>query len=194
MQKKYNIILSYEESFARDVAVRLIIEEPLLVWHYLIPFMFVFELLKRKREARIFAMNFLFTKKLALDAADDINGSEEQQNRLSRIKDKTRDRLTSLKLYSWETHQKQMAEINLLIDHYLKLLITEGNSYESLVKNAYQTRDNYQSFLSQLTSAEKAIDQAVIKTLGETEEVWQLVLTKQTVIGEMRAKRVDRIF
>ena len=194
MATKYDIILSYEESFGGTVALRLIIERPLTLWYCLIPLVFVFEFLKRKKEQRIFTENFLFTKKLALDAAGDINKGEERQNRLSQIEDQIRDRLTAQKLYSWGIHQKQRAEVNLLIDHYLKLLNAEGKSYESLVKDAYQTRDNYQAFLHQLTSAEKEIDRAVINTLGKTEEIWQPMVMKQTIIGEMRAKRVDKIF
>lgn len=134
MPTKYDIILAYEESFAGTVAVRMIIMKPLSIWHYLIPLMFIFDFLRRKSESRIFSKNFLFTKKLALDAADDINKGEERQNRLSRIEDEIRDRLTAQKLYSWGIHQKQMAEVNLLIDHYCKLLNAEGDSYHPLVK------------------------------------------------------------
>lgn len=194
MQTKYDIILSQEESFARVVAIKMIIMKPLTLWHYLMPFMFVFDFLRRKKETETFSKNFLFTKKLALDAADDINKGEDRQNRLAKIGDEIRDRLTAQKLYSLGIHQQQMAEVNLLIDHYCKLLKAEGDSYQSLVKNAYETLDNYQAFLKQLTSAEKAIDRAVFKTLGEKEEVWEQMVKKQTVISEMRAKRVDKIF
>ena len=194
LEKKYDIILSYEESFARIVAIRMIIERPLSIWHYLIPFLFLFEFLRRRKETRIFSENFLFVKKLALDVSLDINKGEDRQNRAAKIEDEIKDRLTSQNLYSWEIHQKQIAEVNLLIDHYCKLLNAEGKSYESLVKNAYQTQDNYKAFLRQLTSAEKAIDRAVIKTLGETEEIGEEIAKKRRIIDEIRAKGIDKIF
>ncbi|MFB0559053.1 MAG: NF038143 family protein [Dehalococcoidales bacterium] len=194
MHTQYGIILSYEESFARAVAIGVIVREPLTVWHLLIPLVFIFDFFRRKRDTEIFARNFLFTKKLALDAAFDINQGEDRQSRLAKVRDETRDRLVSQKLYSGGIHQGQMAEVDLLIDHYAKLLKAEGNSYESLVKNAYQTRENYEALLHQLTSAEREIDRAVFKTLGETEEVWQPMLTKHTVIDEMRAKGVRKLF
>jgi len=194
MQTKYNIILSQEVWFARAVALRMIMGRPLSVWHYMIPFVFVFDFLRRKKETETFSKNFLFTKKLALDAAYDINQGEDRQNRLAMIEDQIRDRLTAQKLYSWGIYQGQMAEVNLLIDHYLKLLKAEGERYQSLVKDAYKTRDNYQAFLHQLTSAEKEIDRAVIKTLGETEEIWESMLAKQTVVDEMRTRGVDKVF
>ncbi|MBA7504230.1 hypothetical protein ES706_02857 [subsurface metagenome] len=194
MQTKYGIILSYEESFARAVALGVIIREPLTVWHFMIPAVFIFDFFRRKRDTEIFTRNFLFVKKLALDAALDINKGEDRQSRLARIENETRDRLTSQKLYSWGIHQGQMKEVNLLIDHYFKLLEAEGNSYESLIKNAYQTQENYEALLHQLTSIEREIDRAVIKTLGETEEIWQSMLTKHTVIDEMRTRGVRKLF
>lgn len=194
MRTQYGIILSYEESFARAVAIGVIIREPLTVWHFLIPFVFIFDFFRRKRDTEIFTKNFLFVKKLALDAAFAIGKGEDRQSRLARIEKETRDRLTSQKLYSWGIHQGQMTEVNLLIDHYSRLLEAEGNSYQSLVKNAYQTQENYEALLHQLTSIEREIDRAVIKTLGETEEVWQPMLIKHTVIDEMRTRGVRKLF
>jgi len=194
MRTKYGIILAYEESFARAVAMRMIMGRPLSAWHFLMPFVFVFDFLRRKRETEIFTRNFLFAKKLALDAAVDINKGEDRQSKLARIENETRDRLTSQKLYSWRIHQGQMAEVNLLIDHYSKLLEADGDSYQSLVKNAYEIREHFEAFLHQLTSIEKEIDRAVIGTLGETEEVWQPMLAKQTVIDEIRTKGVPKLF
>jgi len=194
MQTKYGVILSYEESFARVVAMGVIVREPLTVWHLLIPFVFIFDFLRMKSETEIFVRNFLFTKKLALDAAVDINKGQDRQSILTKIENETKDRLISQKLYSWRTHQGQMAEINLLIDHYSKLLGTEGNNYESLVNNAYKTQEQYEAFLHQLTSVEKEIDRAVMVTLGETEEVWEPMVLKQTTIDKIRAKGINKLF
>lgn len=194
MQTKYGVILSYEESFARVVTMGVIVRKPLTVWHLLIPFVFIFDFLRVKSETEIFVRNFLFTKKLALDAAVDINKGQDRQSILTKIENETRDRLVSQKLYSWRIHQGQMAEVNLLIDHYAELLGTEGNNYESLVKNAYKTREQYEAFLHQLTSVEREIDRAVMVTLGETEEVWEPMVLKQTTIDKIRARGINKLF
>lgn len=194
MREKYDFILSQEESFARGVALALIMRRPLSVWHYLIPFMFMFDFFARKRETEIFAKNFLFTKKLALDAAYQINKGEERQNTLAKIEDEIKNWLTTQNVYSWRIHQGQMAEINLLIDHYSKLLNAEGKSYDALVKNAYQTRRDYEVFLQQLTSAEKEIDRAALELLPGKEKAWEQMLDKQGVMEGARTKWVDRIF
>ena len=194
MQTKYGIILSYEEMFARAVATRMIIMKPLSVWHLLIPFVFAFDFFQRKKDTEIFARNFLFTKKLALDAAVAINQGEDRQRQLDRIESETRDRLISQKLYSWGIHQGQVKGVNLLINHYSKLLEVEGDNYQSLVKNAYQTQDNYEAFLHQLTAIEKEIDRAVIERLGETAVIVESMLTKQKLVDEMRTKGVSKFF
>ena len=87
-----------------------------------------------------------------------------------------------------------MAQVNLLIDHYARLLKAEGDSYQSLVKNAYKMQKRLEAFLQKLTVAEKETDRAVIGALGETEEIWDSMLTKQTVMDEMRTKEVRKIF
>lgn len=194
MPTKYDLILSYEDSFARAAAVGVIVRRPLSVWHVLIPFAFIFDFMQRKKETEMFSRNFLFIKKLALDAAFNISEGEDRKGQLSRIEHETKEKLTAQKLYSWGIHQGQMKELNFLIDHYLKLLKPEGNSYRQLVKNVYQTREGYEAFFHQLSSIEKEVDRAVIETLGGTEEIQQRILAKQEVIAEMRSKRAYQLF
>ena len=193
-QKKHGIILTYEGSFARAVAMGVIVRKPPTVWHILIPFVFILDFIRMNRETEIFTTNFLFTKKLALDAAFNISKGEHRQSILAQIENQTRDRLTAQKLYSWQIQQGQKAEVNLLIDHYSKLLSAEGDSYKSLVKSVYQTRDQLEAFLHQLTLAERKIDQAVIETLFETGEVKNSILTKHTVIDQMRTEGMNKLF
>lgn len=177
IHKKRDIILSYEESFARAIAQAMVVRRPITVWHFLIPFIFIFHLLRMKREVESFTKNFLYTKKITLDAALDINKGEDRQNRLSRIEDETRGWLIAHDLHSWGIHQGQMAQVNLLVDHYLKLLDAEGDSYSSLVRNTYKTRKEYESFLNQLNSIGREIDRAVYEILpGNKEKAWEQIL------------------
>jgi hypothetical protein len=194
MQEKYAAIFRHEELFGRKVATRIIIGRPFSVWLYLIPFIFVVELLKRKRETEIFTENVMFPKKLALDAALEINNGGDRGTRVAQIEYQTRARLTTQKFYSLEVHQKQMTMVNLLIDHYLKLLNAEGGNYESLLTNAYQTRDNYEAFMGQLSAALRAIDQAIYKLAGESDEMREQMLAKQTAEEEIRAREDHRLW
>ena len=70
--KKYKVILDYEESFTRVVARRVQMMKHLSVWAFMIPFIFILSFLRHKRSSVAFSLNFLFTKKLALEDALDI--------------------------------------------------------------------------------------------------------------------------
>lgn len=194
MGKKYDMILSAEEAFARSVALGVLVRRPLTVWHYLMPGMFIIDFLRRSSEIRRYSEHFLFPRKLALDAAQDICKAEDIRKRVSRTSEPIKDWLNSLKLYSGDLHRSQIEVVELLIDHYCKLLRTEANSYYSLVKNAYSNRQNYEAYLSRLASAEAEVDRAIIEKLGETEVLREKLLAEQQQGEIMRKKNVDLIF
>jgi len=194
---RYDIILSRERRLAKGIA-RSVVEMPeVSVWAYMIPLVFILNFLKYRRTREIFTLNFLFTKKLALEAARDImKEGQPRRDVLAQIEDKTSDILAADKrgVYAEKIRRKQMNEINLLVDHYLKLLEAEGKSYESLVKNAYQTRDNYEAFLRELTLAEKAVNRAAIQTMGRTQTASELISMMEKATERIRTEEAEKIF
>ncbi|MFQ6121573.1 MAG: NF038143 family protein [Dehalococcoidales bacterium] len=194
---KYNIVLAEERRLAKAVAKRVVKMPDVTVWVFMIPFVFLFNFLRYKRASEAFVLNFLFTKKLALEAAVDIvKEGLPRQDAIARINDKTSGILASdtRGIYSEKIRVKQMYEINLLLDHYLKLLEAEGKSYRSLVKNAYQTRDNYQAFLQQLTVAEKAVNRVALQTVGRTETARELISGMEEATERIRTGEAEIIF
>jgi hypothetical protein len=160
--EKYDMILSAEEALARQVALGVIVTNPLSVWHYLIPFMFIFDFLRRGSIMRRYARLFMFPRKLAMDAARDIIEGEDQRERLSWVEEEIKVWLETLDLYSQSLEAAHMKVAKVLIDHYTKLLQTEGDTYNDLVKNAYMSQSNYQAHLSQLKALEQEVDRAII--------------------------------
>ena len=194
---KYDSIIAHERRLAKAIASKVVNLPDVTVWSFMIPLVFIINFFKYKRASETFALNFLFTKKLALDAALDIIMNEQnRQDALAGIEDRTSQILDSDKqgIYSNEIRKKQMNEINLLLGHYLKLLEAGGKSYESLVRNAYQNREEYEVFLQELIQAEKAVNQAAIKTVGETGTATELILTMETITEERRRKEAEDIF
>jgi len=194
---KYNIIRSEERRLAKAVARKIVKMPEITVWVFMIPFIFVFNFLRYKRTTETFALNFLFTKRLALDAAlDIIKEGLQRQDVVVRINGKTRDVLASdtQGVYSEKIRMKQMNEINLLLDHYLKLLEAEGKNYKSLLKNAYQTQDNYRTFLQQLTAAEKAVNQAALQTVGKSETAHEIISEMENATESIRTEEAKIIF
>jgi hypothetical protein len=194
MKTKYDIILVAEESFARAVAIGISIKKPLSVWHYLIPGIFIFDFLKRTSETRSYTEHFLFPRRLAIVVAQDIKNGEDRKNRLSRVEEEIKKWLNSLRLYSQRLHQGKMDEVNLLIDHYSKLLNADGEGYDSLIKNAYKNQEDYEAYLNQLVSVEKEVDGAIVEILGPSESLREKLLAKQAQLEELRKKKVDGIF
>ncbi len=170
--------------------------KPITVWEVTIPFIFVFNYFKRKGAREMFVKNFLFTKELALQAAFDmIKKNERRKSVMSRIKEKTSDILTSDKqgIYSEKIRRKQMAEIELLIDHYSTLLKAEGKNYNALVEDAYQNREKYTIFLEQQMEASKMVMQAATQTLG-TKANQGVVSRIETATEQVMWRDVEKIF
>lgn len=194
---KYDIILSQEREVAKAVAKRVVKMPDVTVWSFMIPLVFIFNFLRYKRASEAFVLNFLFTKKLALEAARDmVKKGLSRQDAITNIENKTGEILTAdtKGIYSEKIRRKQMHEINLLLDHYLKLLEAEGRSYESLVKNAYQTQENYRTFLQQLAAAEKAVNRVALQTVGRTEAAHELVSGMEKAAERIRIEQAEKIF
>ena len=194
MRKTYDIIVYAEEEFARAVALGVVVRRPLTAWHYLIPGMFIIDFLKRSSEVRRYSGHFLFPRKLALDAAQNICNGDERGGAFSRVSGAVKEWLNSLKLYSGDLHKHQVEVVELLIDHYGKLFASEGDNYHSLVKNAYDTQQHYEAYLSQLAAAEQEVDRAIIDELGESEVLREKLAAEKRQVERMRKKNVELIF
>jgi len=171
LDTKYESIFAKERSLAKAVTSAVIESKPITVWEIMIPILFLLSFLRFKRTREIFTLNFLFTKKLALEAAFDmIKKGMSKEVVIKRIKEKTSNILAqdNKGIYSIKIRQRQLKEINLLIDHYYKLLNAEGKSYASMLKNAYQTHERYVTFLGQLGRAEKEVNRAAAQTVRTT--------------------------
>jgi hypothetical protein len=194
MEKKHKVILEAEESFARAVALGVHVKRPLSAWHFILPGMFIFDFLRRSSETRRYSTLFVFPRKLALDGALDMIKGEDRKKILSQIEEQIKQWLSSLNLYSERLHRKHMDEIDLLVDHYSKLLHAEGNHYPGLVKYAYPARESYEAYLHRLSAAEQEVDHAIAEIRGETEEIWERLRAEQIQVTELRTKEVNQIF
>jgi len=196
IETKYKSIFSREQSLARTVAQAVIKPRPISVWEVMIPILLVFSYAKRKEDREVFTRNFLFTKQLALKAAEDMTKKGQVKDEImSRIEDETENLLASVKegIYSKEVRQRQLSEISLLIDHYCRLLEAEGEDYASWVINAYGSQDSYTAFLEQLTEAEKEVYLAAVQTVG-TQTSAEMVSKMEEVTERVRVAAVERIF
>ncbi len=192
--KKKVLILDGEESFARAVALGVVVKRPLSPWHFILPGMFLFDFLRRSSETRRYSDLFLFPRKLALNGALNILNGEDRKEIFSWIDDEMKQWLASLNLYSERLHRKEMVEIDLLVDHYSKLLRAEGSDYHGLIKDAYPARESYEAYLHQMDVAEKEGDLAIAETRGKSEEIVERLRAERAQVMELRTKEINQIF
>lgn len=196
LDTKHESILAHERSLAKAVTSAVIESKPLSVWELTIPILFITNFFRLKRSREIFTLNLLFTKKLALEAAYDmVKRGHSKDEAMSRIKDKTRNVLASDQkgIYSQKIRQRQLKEMELLIDHYRTLLEAEGKDYTSMMKNAYRTRENYDKFLGKLKGAEIEVNRAAKQTV-KISTASDLVSKMEKAAERIRMARAEKIF
>lgn len=196
LDTKHENILAQEKALAKSVASVVIGQSPITAWDVLIPIIFIFNVLKFKRAREIFTLNFLFTKKLALQGAFDmVKKGQSREDVLGQIRDQTSQILASDKkgIYSIKIRQKQMREMELLLDHYFRLLNAEGKDYRSMVRHAYRTRQDFAAFVKELEGIEKEVNRAASQTVG-TASAPDIVSKMEETAGRLRATQVETIF
>jgi len=196
LDTKYENVLVKERSLANTVAKTVIEQPPLTAWEVLIPIVFLYNFLRFRRAREIFVLNFIFTKKLALEAAFDmVKRGETKEEAIARVKEKTGEILASDQkgIYSSKIRQRQMKEIELLIDHYYKLLNAEGKDYATMVKNTYQDRGNYAAFLEQLEQVEREVIRAATHTV-KTSSASGVASKIEDTTERIRRAEIETIF
>lgn len=197
LRKKYNHIYNYERFIGNSVALRVIEAKPIGVWEFLIPVVFILHFMRNKQSREVFIQNYMFTKLQALDAAFNmLKKGLSREDALSAIQEKTRALLTApqtREIYSETIRQQQINEMDLLFDHYRKLLGAEGQDYDTLARHAYGIRKDYLLFHQQLTSVEKKVSDAARQTLGPKADVEALARIEKTT-EDVRLARIEKIF
>ena len=190
------MILRHESAIARSVALAVIQPKPLSVWEVVIPILFIFGYMKSKEGREVFVQNLLFTKKMAMQAVlDMLKKGQTRESVMERIKSKTRDMIASVPdgIYSEEIRREQLKEIDLLFDHYCRLMNSEGDDYNSLVFNAYRTPDRLADFFGQLQDAEDRVGRAAHSTLGSNADT-QTLESMKAAMKKSRFKETEKIF
>jgi len=196
LKKKYEMILSQESVAARSVALAVIQPKPFSVWEVLIPILFIFGYMRSKEVREVFAQNVLFTKKMALQAAFDmLKKGHSREAEMERVRSKTKEMLASVPggIYSDAIRQEQLKEIDLLVDHYCRLLESTGDDYDSLVFNAYQTPEQLVDFYERLQKAEDGVGRAAQNTLGGSADSRTLE-RMNAALRNSRIKVTEKIF
>ncbi|MFA5400761.1 MAG: NF038143 family protein [Dehalococcoidia bacterium] len=197
LDTKIKNILTEEREVAKAVATDVTGTMAVGVWDFMLPPLFAINLLKHHRAKEAFTLNFMFTKKLALEAAGNmLQSGLTITNSLAEVEKKTSSILSADQkgVYSEKVRLKQMQEIRLLIDHYEKLLMSEGKTYCDMVMSAYKDRESFDTFLHRLSSAEKDVNRAALQIVGKSAEAKDFVARMEESVNQIRNRDLDNYF
>jgi hypothetical protein len=195
-ERLYHEILEQEVRLARSVATTTRRLRPISVWEVLIPIVFILGYMRSRQQREMFVQNFIFTKKLALEAARDMRWDAlPYEQGFERIKAKTNKLLETLEsnIYSEIIQQAQLEEMRLLIPHYQRLFSTEKRRYADCITAAYPTIKAYVSFLDNLHQAEKAVAAAAVETVGDQADL-DMVKRIEICSHRLRLRDADRFY
>lgn len=196
VKEKYKTILAHERSWAHSLVKSFKKPRPISVWEVLMPVFLIFNFARAKADRDVFVQNVMFTKELALKAARDmVMKGRTKEAVTAPIEEKTVALLKSVDegIYSDTIRQKQLVEIDILIDHYHRLLQADGAHFDALVSSAYGTRAHYSDFIDRLQAAERGVNAASLETVG-TRGNPDFVATLEDLTARFRAATVERIF
>ena len=191
---KYEMIIADEKQFAREVTLGVIVQQPLSVWHYLLPGMFIIDFLRRTSAISRYTKHFMFPRQLALDAAQHILQGYAEADVNSRLTADIETWLNSLKLYSPQLARAQHCAVDRLIAHYSRLLSAEGNSHLELIENAYGSQEAFEAHVRELAAIEAEIDRAIIEKMGNTEKLQEKLQLEAQQVELRRNKMLENLF
>ncbi len=192
--EKYRIILDAERNLAYEVAKGVIEKPKVSVWVILMPILFLYyahKIQTYKKGIQEFAAGLLKTKTAALEAAFyEITSGLPPSDHLDKVFEHDPDAPEKKRF----VRLQQRVELNLLLEHYGRLLRSSGADYDSLLRDSYEHGGQYRSFLNRLTKAEEAVNKAVLDAFHPSEEANEIVNRMESLVQKLREKRLNSVF
>ena len=167
-------------------------------WRIIILPLYIYDFIRYRRRLRVLRKNLFFTKKLALEAASNIHQTKERTWEIRRIEIQTREILDKEKkgFYTDKIRNRQLREIEFLIDHYLDLLSLDQSGYDDMVRVKYPSKGSYQNFLSSLNKLEEDVIQAAVSTMrkGSKKERREWFDKVRAATKKVRSAATDKIY
>ncbi len=105
-------------------------------------------------------------------------------------------RRESTGLYTEAIRRKQLKEVELLFDHYLKLIKSPAAGYDEKIRDVYKSADEYRYFVKKLEKRELDVIEASISTVkkGSKKERFAWYSKVRQKAHELRMKEIERSF
>ena len=166
--KIYRSIQKFEKRQTNQIAAALIVlEKSRFYWRMIFFPFFLYDLIRYRRRLQVLRKNLFFTKRFALDAGKNIHQGKERAWEIRRVEIRTRDILDKEKkgFYTDKIRNKQLKEIEFLVNHYLDLLGSNQPGCQDAIKAKYTSKGSYLKFLNSLQKVEEEVIQAAVTTM-----------------------------
>jgi hypothetical protein len=189
LKEKRDLILNREKQFCHQVSSEILDKPRLGIWMILIPIfcVFYFYQLKRYSEGRKeFAENFLITRERALNnvytaVQEGMDVDVEKVVQAGDIPEHSREEYRN-----W---------LKLLTDHYLSLIRGRGQSFEELVKSAYDSKGQYIQLTEELNRVEREFNSKLQPHLDlDNSEVREIITKIENATIRIRRRQVKEVF
>ncbi len=194
VREKYKIILDAERNFAYTVARSVLDKPKISVWIILIPVLFLFyahKIQQYKKGIHDFAAGLLKSKTAALNIALQNVAPDPSSEKSS---DAYWDTFPADSEKTRLVRAKHKAELEVLIDHYSRLLQSPGSDHESLLRNSYGHGGEYRRFLNRLMRVEEELHQAVLDAYHPTDEAAKIVRRMEAIAEKLRLDQLEAVF
>ena len=196
LRSRFRIVLAREAVLASRAARAVHPSKPITVWEALLPFVLIVEFIRMREVREHFEANHLVTKRLALEAAKDIEGGSVSEDAVwSRVGRDTQAVLDKDlgEVYTDGIRQAQMREVETLVEHYRRLIVVPGSRYADLVLAAYESKSRYAAFAERLVAAELLVMDASLQSFGDRVDPGFVARLKE-VAARVRREDVEEVF
>ena len=165
------------------------------MWEVIVIPLMVINHVRQRQMRDLCVENFLVPKRLALGAAlDTARGDRSRDAARAWIHAETQKTRESADeaLYADAVREAQHLEMDWLLDHDLRLLDAEGETYHDLVKAAFD-RAGYEQAMAELLVLEKAVSEAALKSLPIAADP-EVAARLHAALAEIRTNETERIF
>ena len=197
--KSYRSIQKFEIRQTNQIAASLVVlEKSKFYWRvFVFPF-FLYDFIRYRRRLQVLRKNLFFTRQFALDAGKNIHQGKERTWEIRRVEIKTRDILDKEKkgFYTDKIRNKQLKEIEFLVNYYLDLLGSNQPGCKEAIKAKYTSKGSYLKFLNSLQKVEEEVIQAAVTTMRKgTKKERRLWFDKvRAATKKIRMQEADKLY
>ncbi|MCJ7593363.1 MAG: NF038143 family protein [Desulfobacterales bacterium] len=188
LARKKELILERERFFANAVGSAVFEQPRISLWMILVPILFlhfIYRMQKYKNGRLKFDEEFMATRRRAVDVAVDAVVTGVNPNIDHVVRDLGLRAALERPYAAW---------MRTLVEFYMDLLRSNGDSFDSLVRSAFRNRGNFLLTLNRLNTVEKDFYEALKPQLASTEGAADIIATIIPHSQRLRRELAQQIF